>query len=68
MSKVRWGILGTGAIARQFVEGLSHLPEAEVLAVGSRSEVSAAEFADEREIPRRYASYFDLAADPDVDI
>ena len=68
MRKVRWGILGTGAIARQFVEGLNSLPEAEVLAVGSRSEASAAEFADEREIPRRYASYDDLAADPDVDV
>ena len=68
MRKFRWGILGTGAIARQFVEGLSNLPEAEVLAVGSRSEGSAAEFADEREIPRRYASYDALAADPDVDV
>ena len=68
MSKFRWGILGTGAIARQFVEGLGSLSEAEVLAVGSRSEASAAEFAEEREIPRRYASYEDLTADPDVDI
>jgi predicted dehydrogenase len=66
--KFRWGILGTGAIARQFTEGLNSLPEAEVLAVGSRSEASAAEFADERGIPRRYASYDDLAADPDVEI
>jgi dihydrodiol dehydrogenase / D-xylose 1-dehydrogenase (NADP) len=68
MRKFRWGILGTGAIARQFVEGLRSLPEAEVLAVGSRSETSAARFAGEREIPRRYASYNDLAADPDVDV
>jgi predicted dehydrogenase len=66
--KVRWGILGTGSIARQFTEGLNALPEAEMLAVGSRSETSASEFADEREIPRRYASYDALAADPDVEI
>ena len=65
---VRWGILGTGAIARQFVEGLGALPEAEVLAVGSRSEASAERFAEERGIPRRYASYEDLAADPDLDV
>jgi len=65
---VRWGILGTGAIARQFVEGLGVLPEAEVLAVGSRSEASAERFAGERGIPRRYASYEDLAADPDLDV
>ncbi len=68
MKAVRWGILGTGAIARQFVDGLGSLPEAEVLAVGSRSEVSAAGFADEREIPRHYAAYEDLAEDPDVDV
>ena len=68
MNKVRWGILGTGAIARQFVRGLRSLPEAEVFAVGSRSEASAAKFADERNIPRRHASYDALASDPDVDV
>jgi predicted dehydrogenase len=64
----RWGILGTGAIARQFVRGLCSVPEAEVFAVGSRSEASAATFADKRNIPRRHASYEDLASDPDVDV
>jgi predicted dehydrogenase len=66
--KFRWGILGTGAIARQFVKGLRSLPEAEVFAVGSRSEASAAKFADKRNIPRRHASYEGLASDPDVDV
>jgi predicted dehydrogenase len=68
VEKVRWGILGTGAIARQFVQGLNSVPEAEVLAVGSRSRASAQEFADKRSIPRRHASYDDLASDPDVDV
>ncbi len=68
LSALRWGILGTGAIARQFFEGLSVLPDAEVLAVGSRSGATAERFAEERGIPRRYASYEDLAADPDVDV
>jgi len=68
VKKVRWGILGTGAIARQFVQGLNSVPEAEVLAVGSRSSASAQEFADRRSIPRRHASYDDLASDPDVDV
>jgi predicted dehydrogenase len=44
------------------------VPEAEVLAVGSRSRASAQEFADKRSIPRRHASYDDLASDPDVDV
>jgi predicted dehydrogenase len=68
VKKVRWGILGTGAIARQFVRGLRSLPEAEVFAVGSRSEASASKFADNRNIPRRHAGYHGLASDPDVDV
>jgi predicted dehydrogenase len=68
VSKFRWGILGTGAIARRFVRGLRSLPEAEVFAVGSRSEASAAKFAEKNDIPRRHASYEDLASDPDVDV
>ena len=68
MEKVRWGILGTGAIARQFVQGLNAVPEAEVLAVGSRSSASAEKFADKRNIPRRHAGYDTLASDPDVDV
>jgi predicted dehydrogenase len=68
VEKVRWGILGTGAIARQFVQGLNSVPHAEVLAVGSRSGASAQEFADKRGIPRGHASYDDLASDPDVDV
>ena len=68
MRKFRWGILGTGSIARQFVRGLNSVPEAEVLAVGSRSEASAEKFADKRNIPRRHASYQALASDPDVDV
>jgi predicted dehydrogenase len=68
VSKFRWGILGTGAIARRFVRGLRSLPEAVVFAVGSRSEASAAKFADEHNIPRRHASYEDLASDPGVDV
>ena len=50
------------------MRGLRSLPEAEVFAVGSRSEASAAEFADKRNIPRRHASYEGLAADPEVDV
>ena len=60
--------MGTGDIARQFVEGLKATPGAEVLAVGSRSGATAEEFAEAKRVPRRYAGYEDLAADPDVDV
>ena len=64
---IRWGILGPGNIAKQFARGLAVLPDAELVAVGSRSVDRAAAFADEFDVPRRHAGYADLAADPDVD-
>jgi predicted dehydrogenase len=65
---IRWGILSTGNIAAKFVEDLRLLPDAEVLAVGSRSETSAKGFADVHRIPRAYGSWQALADDPDVDV
>ncbi|WP_412538964.1 Gfo/Idh/MocA family oxidoreductase [Longispora sp. K20-0274] len=67
-TKIRWGILATGNIAATFTEDLLTLPDAEVVAVGSRSKESARAFADRYGIPRAHGSWADLAADPDVDI
>lgn len=64
---IKWGILAPGNIAHQFARGLSVLPDAELIAVGSRSKERADKFADEFDIPRRYGSYHDLVSDPDVD-
>lgn len=64
---IHWGILGTGNIASQFAHGLTALPDAKLLAVGSRSQASADRFGDRFSVPRRYASYDALAADPDVE-
>ena len=66
--KIRWGIIGTGFIAKAFATGLSVIPDAELVAVGSRSEASANKFADVFNIPNRYASYKELAADSEVDV
>lgn len=65
--RVRWGILGTGRIAGIFATGLAALPDAEIVAVGSRTAEKAGEFADRFGIPHRHASYEALAGDPDVD-
>jgi predicted dehydrogenase len=71
---VRWGILGTGGIARAFARDLPRLGDAVVAAVGSRSQEGAdafAAFLDEetgtRDV-RRHASYEDLVADQEVDV
>ncbi|GAB7049715.1 Gfo/Idh/MocA family protein [Catenuloplanes indicus] len=65
---VRWGILATGGIAASFAEDLKLLPDAELVAVGSRSAESARAFAGTHGIPRAHGSWAELAADPDVDV
>jgi predicted dehydrogenase len=67
MDKIRWGILGTGGIANTFVIGLSVLPDAELVAVGSRKQETAEAFGSKYNIPHRHATYEALANDPDVD-
>jgi predicted dehydrogenase len=68
MSKIRWGIVGTGWIARKFTEDLLLLPDHEVVAVGSRSLDTARTFAQAYGITRAYGSYEELAADAEVDV
>jgi predicted dehydrogenase len=68
MEPIRWGIIGTGNIASQFATGLSVLNDAQLIAVGSRSQETADRFGDKFNVPNRYASYEALAEDPDVDI
>ena len=65
---IRWGILGTGNIARELTGSLKKMPDAEVVAVGSRSAAGANAFADAFAIRNRHASYEALAHDPEVDI
>jgi predicted dehydrogenase len=67
MSSVRWGVVGTGGIASRFVRDLRLLPDATVLAVGSRRQVTADEFAREHDVPRAHSSYDALVADDEVD-
>jgi predicted dehydrogenase len=65
--KLRWGILGTGRIAGEFAEGLKALQDAELVAVGSRTQATADAFADRFKISRRHPTYEALATDPSVD-
>lgn len=64
--RLRWGILGTGGIARLFTSDLLETGFT-VAAVGSRTQASADAFAAEYGIPRAHGSYEALAADPEVD-
>ncbi len=66
MSKLAWGIISTGRIAGVFANGVKGSETGELLAVASRTQEAADKFGDEHNIPRRYASYEALLADPDV--
>ena len=69
MKALRWGVLSTGVIARNFAVTAKAMGDEVILhAVASRSMEKAAAFADEFGIEKSYDSYEALAADPDVDI
>ncbi len=67
---IRWGIAGTGSIASQMAEALATIPDAELVAVGSRSIERARAFADRFGVDPAHAhgSDADLFADGAVDI
>lgn len=65
---ISWGIIGTGSIARSFATGLRAVPDARLLAVGSRDAIKASMFATEFGASRYYGNYESLIDDRDVDI
>lgn len=65
---LRWGIIGTGNIAPQWVLSLRACKGATVTAVAARSEDRAREFATQYGIGSAYGSYAEMVASPDVDI
>lgn len=65
---LRWGILGTGWIAGQFIASTRAHTRQQIAAVGSRSPDSAAAFAGQWNIPRAHGSYADLVGDDSLDV
>ena len=64
----RWGILGTGMIARQFAKELKLVPQASLRAVASRTASKAQAFAEEFGAECSYGDYSDFVADPNIDV
>jgi predicted dehydrogenase len=63
---LRWGVMGTGRIARSFVSDLHYSEAGTCVAVGSRLKETAERFGQDLDVPRRHASYQALAHDPEV--
>ena len=65
---VKWGILGTGKIAKRFMQAAFYVPDAQVVAVSSREQHTADQFGAQYGVPKRYGSYDALLRDPEVEI
>ncbi len=65
---LRWGVMGPGWIAEQFVESLQAHTRQGVVAVGSRALPRAQDFAGRYGIPTAVGSYEELAQLDNVDI
>ncbi len=64
---LRWGILGSGNIARQFAADLHHTESGQLTAVGSRTLQSAAAFSAQFKIDHGHDNYEALITDEHVD-
>ena len=65
--RIRFGIVGTGTIAHRFAEAIKNVPEAELVAVASRTRENAERFGDEFNIPVRFESYESMAESDVID-
>jgi len=66
--RCRWGIIGTGKIARIMAGALANSATGQLSAIASRSEDRARRFSSDAGIDRFYASYEALIADPEIDV
>jgi predicted dehydrogenase len=64
---LKWGIIGSGSIARVFANGLRFSKTGQLEAIASRSEGKADALADLFGVAKRYNSYEDLLADDQID-
>ncbi|MFY0653047.1 MAG: Gfo/Idh/MocA family oxidoreductase [Cyclobacteriaceae bacterium] len=66
MEKINWGIVGPGIIAHEFAADFEYVSNGRLVAVASRTQDKAKEFASQYNIPKAYGSYEDLYSDPDI--
>jgi len=67
MKKLKWGILGTGMIARKLATAIQESKTGALVAIGSRTQAAADKFGNEFKVAHRHASYEALLANRAVD-
>lgn len=65
---LRWGLLSTARINRKLIEPLRLSKRNRLVAVASRSQEKAEDYARQQRIPKAYGSYEALLADPEIDV
>jgi predicted dehydrogenase len=65
---LRWGIVGPGRIAENVVRDFAVVDGARAVAVASRSQARADDFAERHGLERAHGSYAAVLADPEVDV
>lgn len=68
METVRWGIVGTGAIAETVAGDFQFVSDGDLVAVASRTQAKADDFARRHRIPKSFGSYRQLIEAPDIDV
>jgi predicted dehydrogenase len=68
MQSFNWGVIGPGNIANTFAKAIASSKKGKILAVASRSQERAADFAKTYEIEKTYLDYGHMLADPEIDI
>jgi len=67
-ARLRWGFLSTAHITKALLDPLRASKRNQLLAVASRSQEKADEYARKNKVKRAYGSYERLLADPDIDV
>ena len=68
MKIIRWGIIGAGHISTKFATALNAIEGIEIVAIASRNQEKADQFAERFHIKKAYASYEELVKDPEIDV
>ena len=69
MTGIKWGIIGPGAIANSFAQGLAQAPSARLVAIASRSDDRRASFGEAHGVApeMRFSDYDAICSSKDVD-
>ena len=70
MTKINWGIVGLGNIAKSFASGFLNSKNSNLLAIASKNKIKLENFKNQYKIEEKYSfdNYGDLLNCPDIDI